>query len=1046
MEKQDAEGKRVMFIEEVQSDWHQKGRDQGYAAIPSEEERAAAIKEVSEAAAELKAARAEAMDTAVDLDLVPEHVRHAAVERTKLDIVNEALQKAALNDKLHIKVRQRAAETFERVSKASLRVIEANQKESAYRTGIPNAPFKSSWPALVMKRAIRWAVDNGYDKVAWTTGEEQAGRYNLAQATGPLSIHKTNTDGEYFVRMNDSAKRQLVRNGLAKQQGVGDEALATNAVIMTPAQMKEAFGAEIANRLVSNVDAIDIEEGSRVHREALRVRNNAQQELIDFQRERGDRRFVDESVNERLRDMQGRLNELTRETAQTSQYGWYKLEGEGLNVGGEGMKAFYDRNLVNITNDIIKKYGGKVGPVDVNMKDTVKRKISIGESAVTRTEDRTPNLATKNGFTITPQLREAASSGFPLFQPRTGAPVSDADAQKIATETAKLLKQLIPGDRIALQFAKTLHAEGATKLNGSYFMRVITLALDAQNPTWVLSHEALHAMKSMGLFTPTEWNLLVRNAWTNDPKMQERVRRGWAHQDLTEEQLQEEAVAEYFGEHVSMLQGADPDAPPQLAVRILRRIMNVIAAVLKAYRKVVGQPTGSIEAYQLAEKMRTGKIGARPEGFGEAARDRAARGPATVTFGKKGEGPRFQAAPGPLGINDNAEPRLVAPIRALLGADTADKLGDALDHFRYTLQDRMLPVLRTQAKIERMLGRKLEDNENPYLAEELYHGRTGAALDRLTNDLVEPLFEGMRDKNVTPEELETYLYARHAKERNARIQSINPEFTEGGSGMTDEEADAILADVDASPKGDDVKELAKLVDKMLAFAVKTRVDSGLLSADEAAAWKNAYQHYVPLRGRPGDLDSEGQAARINRQSGLSVKGKESRRAFGRKSKAADIIAYSMLQAEEAIVRAEQNEVAKAFLDLAKAAPDKSFWQVNKVRMVPVQNRTTGQVFYRAESRIAAEDAPYTVSAKVDGKEYRVTLNRDDASAAKTAAAMRNLDIQQFNFVVKTFGAVNRFMSKINTTYSPEFVISNAFRDLQTAGINLAGTDVKGLEA
>jgi hypothetical protein len=102
------------------------------------------------------------------------------------------------------------------------------------------------------------------------------------------------------------------------------------------------------------------------------------------------------------------------------------------------------------------------------------------------------------------------------------------------------------------------------------------------------------------------------------------------------------------------------------------------------------------------------------------------------------------------------------------------------------------------------------------------------------------------------------------------------------------------------------------------------------------------------------------------------------------------------------------------------------------------NRTTGQVFYRAESRIAAEDAPYTVSAKVDGKEYRVTLNRDDASAAKTAAAMRNLDIQQFKFVVKTFGAVNRFMSKINTTYSPEFVISNAFRDLQTAGINLAG--------
>jgi hypothetical protein len=52
------------------------------------------------------------------------------------------------------------------------------------------------------------------------------------------------------------------------------------------------------------------------------------------------------------------------------------------------------------------------------------------------------------------------------------------------------------------------------RFNGEYFMRVITLALDSRNPTWTLSHEALHAMKAMGLFTPTEWNLLVRNAWT----------------------------------------------------------------------------------------------------------------------------------------------------------------------------------------------------------------------------------------------------------------------------------------------------------------------------------------------------------------------------------------------------------------------------------------------------------------------------------------------------------------------------------------------------
>jgi hypothetical protein len=59
--------------------------------------------------------------------------------------------------------------------------------------------------------------------------------------------------------------------------------------------------------------------------------------------------------------------------------------------------------------------------------------------------------------------------------------------------------------------------------------------------------------------------------------------------------------------------------------------------------------------------------------------------------------------------------------------------------------------------------------------------------------------------------------------------------------------------------------------------------------------------------------------------------------------------------------------------------------------------------------------------------------------------MRNLNIQQFQFVVRTFGTVNRLMSAMITRFSPDFIVSNAFRDLQTATINLAGVDVKGLE-
>lgn len=394
-------------------------------------------------------------------------------------------------------------------------------------------------------------------------------------------------------------------------------------------------------------------------------------------------------------------------------------------------------------------------------------------------------------------------------------------------------------------------------------------------------------------------------------------------------------------------------------------------------------------------------------------------------------------------------PNTAGPIRTILaglgGGGRGQAFSEALDRWRTAVQDKMLPLLRTQQKIERRLGRQLDEAENPYLTEELMTGRIGARLERLTDELVNPLFETMRAEGVSQDELETFVYARHAPERNARIAKINPAFAKGGgSGMTDAEAAAIMREVDRSGKRKALERLAGMVDAINAFALDTRVEAGLLSKDEADLWRSTYGYYVPLRGK-GEMDGEANE-RIRRSSGIDVKGKESKRAFGRKSRAADILAYSILQAEEAVVRAETNRVGQAFLALARSAPEPDFWTIDKIRRVPVFNKATGLVSYRSESRISAEDAPYTVSVKVDGEEHRITLNRDNAAAVRLADSMRNLSAQQLGWVVKYLGSVNRFLSMVNTSFNPEFVITNAFRDLQTAGVNLAGVDRDGLIA
>ena len=185
--------------------------------------------------------------------------------------------------------------------------------------------------------------------------------------------------------------------------------------------------------------------------------------------------------------------------------------------------------------------------------------------------------------------------------------------------------------------------------------------------------------------------------------------------------------------------------------------------------------------------------------------------------------------------------------------------------------------------------------------------------------------------------------------------------------------------------------------------------------------------------------------RVRRSGGgINVKGKESKRAFGRVSKADNILAYTMLQAEDAIVRAETNTVAKAFYQLAKNAPDPDFWEIAKVTSVPVMNEKTGLVRYENQKRVQPGDQDYTVTAKFNGEERSVTLNRSNPDARRLADSMRNLTQMQTDYLVRLLGSVNRFLSAVNTSYNPEFVITNAFRDIQAATINLAGFDRDGL--
>lgn len=153
----DADGKKVLFVEEVQSDWHQAGRKKGY--------------------------------------------QNPKIEKEIADIQSQMNAMAEIRDPV----------TNQMLNEKEWFALGRKKDELAKQIGFaPDAPFKTTWHELALKRAIQMAAEGGYDRIAFTTGAQQAARYDLSKQVKGL-IYKKNDDGTYKVSaiMPDGPTRPL---------------------------------------------------------------------------------------------------------------------------------------------------------------------------------------------------------------------------------------------------------------------------------------------------------------------------------------------------------------------------------------------------------------------------------------------------------------------------------------------------------------------------------------------------------------------------------------------------------------------------------------------------------------------------------------------------------------------------------------------------------------------------------------------------------------------------------------------------------------------
>lgn len=336
------------------------------------------------------------------------------------------------------------------------------------------------------------------------------------------------------------------------------------------------------------------------------------------------------------------------------------------------------------------------------------------------------------------------------------------------------------------------------------------------------------------------------------------------------------------------------------------------------------------------------------------------------------------------------------------------------------LADKMIHQFKVEQSIEKTRGSRLPPAFSAYLAQTLYHGRAGERMLDVAEDHVEPIIADLKREKLTTEDLDDYLLARHAEERNDYIATINPEMPDGGSGLTTAQARALMDKLRREGKAARLAPIADKVYAMLAEARRRRLQGGDLSQDEFDVWENRYQFYVPLRGFQERRGLDDMRTPTGTQ-GFSAPGAASPRALGRRSESDSPFAYAVSEALNAIDKVERNRVAQALLRLVRAYPHPDLWEEKRGELVPWFNEATGQVEQRWSPVNLFGDE--VVTAKIGGKPFPIVIHHP-----RLAEAFHTIGTDDLGRFMRVWRDFTRLYTGLRTRWNPEFIVVNFLRD------------------
>jgi hypothetical protein len=316
----DAAKEKVRHIDEIQSDWHQKGRERGYSGP----EKAQKAKELEAKVREAEKKMREAHDAFDPIweKIKADHYKKPGEGSDWHNIGSNARQ--ALTDAGNATPEGKAYEAAKE-EHAKLAKEHTEAYNSSLR-GIPEAPFKKTWSQLAFKRALKLAIEDGADRISWSTGDQNVGHYKDALTAEVEKVTWTEPPTKDFKLVNLSTTR-----GGNIQLEVAADGTVTKGT------------------------------GSRI---------------------------AEQFEGKSLADVIGKPS-----ASKVMEPGEGDMSGDSMEVGGAGMRTFYDEMIPQFVKGYVAKWGGKVQDVVL------------------------PNGEEVHSVKITPEMKAAVEKGQPMFMP-----------------------------------------------------------------------------------------------------------------------------------------------------------------------------------------------------------------------------------------------------------------------------------------------------------------------------------------------------------------------------------------------------------------------------------------------------------------------------------------------------------------------------------------------------------------------------------------------------------------------------------------------------